>query len=460
MARSKALRIETETESAAARRNGSRRAGAAVATVIVAGLGFALGVAGAAAPASATELVELAPASGAVVAGTPSIETGPDGVVHFRMPLTQAVERQVFALVGPDRLVVDLPELDWRFTGRAPNFRAVEGVKGMRVGLFRPGRSRLVIDLDGAAREIGHTVRPSGGGAGFAAELVLDFRVDQGVEADAADARKMLREPAMLVAEARLRRSSGAPVEARRPLRRPKGVVIAIDAGHGGKDAGAVYGGVKEKDLVLRVARELKRSLEALDGPRRVDVVMTRDSDVFISLDQRVVRAREAGADLFISLHANAYEPDRRIAGAGVYTLSDVASDRLTSRLARRENAADAIPGVPMAGVDDQVRKILVDFRRRQMMDRSHFLAKRLVAEMRGQLRLERKRPHRYANFRVLRTFDMPSVLVELGYLTNIEDRRAMENPAWRRTASEAIAGAVKKWLDDGAGVIREAALR
>ncbi|NLR70195.1 N-acetylmuramoyl-L-alanine amidase [Novosphingobium sp. ERN07] len=226
------------------------------------------------------------------------------------------------------------------------------------------------------------------------------------------------------------------PADTSRPL-------VVIDAGHGGHDPGASgANGEREKDLTLALARSLRDRLLA-EGDVRV--AMTRDDDRFLVLDERADIARRLGAALFVSVHADAAQ-STAARGATVYTLSDKASDAVAEAMAQRENKADAINGVSLDGKGDVVSSILVDLARRDMRKSSLRFGELVVREADGKLRFHAT-PQREAAFVVLKSLDLPSALIEAGYISNDEDAKAMRDPAWRKGFSGTIAKAIGIFL-------------
>ena len=231
------------------------------------------------------------------------------------------------------------------------------------------------------------------------------------------------------------------PLPQRKPAPKPVRYLIAIDAGHGGRDPGAMTAsGLKEKTLALTFSRELRQVL-AESG--RYRVVMTRDSDRKVGLHDRVVIARNAGADLFLSIHLDRAE-NRDLRGASVYTLADESSDAETAALAARENKADIVADIDLTeGYDDEVAKVLISLVQQNTMNCSATLAATLLPEL-GRVAPLIKRPHRFGDFRVLKAPDIPSVLVELGYLSNDRDAERLRDGNHRRV----LAGAILRALD------------
>ena len=217
--------------------------------------------------------------------------------------------------------------------------------------------------------------------------------------------------------------------------------LVVIDAGHGGHDPGAIspFGNRHEKDATLAIARATR---DALLASGRVRVALTRDDDRFLVLRERYEIARRLGGELFISIHADAAE-NREARGATIYTLSEVASDQETARLASRENAADIINGVNLGGADDDVRSILIDLTQRETMNISARFASLLRREA-GDAVPFRSDYHRFAGFAVLKAPDMPSILFESGYLTNSSDARRLFSRDGQRAIARSLAGAIE----------------
>lgn len=224
-----------------------------------------------------------------------------------------------------------------------------------------------------------------------------------------------------------------------------KTFVIVLDAGHGGIDGGAEgRNGTIEKHVTLEFVRALKDALVGLDN---IKVVLTRDSDTFISLASRVQTARREHADLFISVHADSIR-QRNLRGASVYTLSQTASDAVTERLAAAENLTDVIAGFQIEEASDEVTGILVDLARRETINFSESVANRIVSSFEGQVQLINN-PHRHAGFRVLQAPDVPSILIELGFLSNLIDEKLLANPVWRGKAAKLLAQSIENYKSD-----------
>ncbi len=249
----------------------------------------------------------------------------------------------------------------------------------------------------------------------------------------------LMAEEAFAQASQQLITNASAGKISRKPLIVPK-KIIAIDAGHGGKDPGAIGAhGTYEKQITFAVARELARQLEATG---RYTPVLTRRNDSFVALGQRVVAARKAKSALFLSLHADSVpnNPDAR--GFSVYTLSDKASDTMTAALADRENAADFVGGLDFSHHSRQVKTILLDLMHRETTNSSLAMAHATLSKMAPSF-VPLQKPHRQANFAVLRSPDIPSILVEMGFLSNNDDEKALREEAYQRKLASRLTLAV-----------------
>lgn len=349
------------------------------------------------------------------------------------LELSETAPHRIFTLENPYRVVIDLPEVNWKFSAPRPPSGVVSAV---RFGLFQPGRSRMVLDLSGPARVSNAFVLDASGGR--SARLVIDL---------APQSKEAFANSAGWPSDARL--VSNPPTPRPKPARigGPRPLVIALDPGHGGIDPGAMKSGVVEKDLVLRFSRQLKAELEQAG---RYRVVMTRDSDVYVPLRERVERARRARADLFLSIHADAVEVGDAH-GASVYTLSEAASDHEAAELAAQENLSDVIAGVQLTQEDNDVARVLIDLVQRETMIESQRFAAGLVDNLDDSIGVLETRPLRSAGFRVLKAPDVPSALLEIGFLSSKTDLERMQKSEWRDKAVTAVVAAVDEWASKGA---------
>jgi len=350
------------------------------------------------------------------------------GRSRFTMELSDPLDVRVFTLTSPNRVVFDMPEVLWRVNGETrPSGQGA--VKSYRYGLFRKGNSRFIVDLSAPVKVEKSQILPPEGGSGF--RLVVDLAATTNSEflAHAGWPRDISGATA----------SVGLAPAPSTPARGGKKLII-LDAGHGGIDPGTHgQSGVVEKDLVLSVAKTLRKVLEATG---RYRVQLTRDADVFIPLRERVNIARAAHGDLFVSLHADSSE-HHDVRGASVYTLSEDASDREAATLAEKENMSDIIAGVDLTGENSPVASILIDLAQRDTMNRSVRFAETVIASLPAATQLRPLFPHRSAGFAVLKGPDIPAVLIELGYLTNAKDESEMATEAWRNRVARAISSAI-----------------
>ena len=346
---------------------------------------------------------------------------------RLELDLTSRLGFRVFTLEGPRRVVVDFPEIDWRLDPPRPG-PAMQLIEGVRFGLVRPGVSRLVIDLKRAAAVTEAYTTKGDGRAPAKFIIALRPEID---EAFSINAGWPYADP----------EAAGAPPT---PVAKPaRAVVVAIDAGHGGRDAGASAGPVIEKHLVLDYARDLAAALEQRPGYR---AFLVREGDEFLRLRTRVQRAREAGADLMISLHADALESGVA-SGASVYTLSEDASDAEAAALVDSHNRADEIAGVSLDAEEGDVASILVNLARRSTDAASAGLAEALVRQLKTHSKVLRGRALQSAGFRVLKAPDVPSVLVELGFLNSAKDRARITSDTGRAALVKAMAEGVHDWV-------------
>lgn len=371
---------------------------------------------------------------------TAATVAGDDLKTAFTLHLDRPVAAAAYAVADPYRVIVDLPDVLFRLPLGAGSEPAGL-IKAFRYGMFQAGRSRIVIDVAGPVMV--DRLRFEPGSAGEPTVAFDMVRIDR-AEFDAiaaAEARRQQTEPA-----AAPRDQPTAALAETHHSGRP---VVVVDPGHGGLDPGTTSGPeVNEKTVVLQVARQLEAVLAAT---HRYDVRLTRRDDVFIPLDQRVRIARDLNADLFISLHADAIaerEYVGSVRGATVYTLSDKASDEAARRAAEKENASDILAGIDAghSGERDQVRDILFDLMRRETSEFSADFRGLLIDRLRGRIALSRD-PQRSAAFIVLRQAETPSVLIELGYLSNPEDRARMTSADWQRQAALTIASAIDAYF-------------
>jgi N-acetylmuramoyl-L-alanine amidase len=345
---------------------------------------------------------------------------------------------EVLVQAEPPRLILDLPKVV--FPAKRTGIETAGPVKAFRYGLFIAGRSRVVIDLDGAALvERVDPVQVDGG----TRVVVMIKRVEAQVFALA------VRESAANIRYTGTVKNANLVQSEKVDAPKNELPLVVLDPGHGGIDPGASGPhGELEKHLVLKIAQLLKTKLEATG---KVRVELTREADVFVQLSDRVKLARTKSAALFVSLHADTLHNEPNVRGATIYTLSDKASDAGAAQLADKENKVDQLAGITDSDDRDTVSDILFDLARRETRVFSLDFAKVLVAKIQDYqaqgLTMIAKNPHRYASFKVLKAPDVPSVLFELGYLSSAEDAKDLNSPQWQGKLTDAASDAIARFV-------------
>ncbi len=342
--------------------------------------------------------------------------TAPD---HTRLvfDIDQPLQHKVFSLAHPDRLVIDLPK-----AAPGPKLKTAgisdRHVKGIRYARRKDGTLRLVLDLKQAVRPKSFLLKPKGG---YGHRLVVDLY------------EKTAARPRVAKSE--------------RDIRQWRDVVVAIDAGHGGEDPGA-HGRVhrtREKDVTLQIARRLKREIDARPGMR---AVLTRKGDYYVGLRKRMRLARRYKADLFISIHADAFR-DPRVRGSSIYVLSNRGASSEAARwLAARENAADLVGGVSLDDKDDVLASVLLDLSQSAAQEASLAAAQKVYRNL-GKLGKLHSRRIQRAGFVVLKSPDIPSMLIETGFISNPSEERKLRSPAYQKKLARAIADGVERYFHD-----------
>lgn len=391
---------------------------------------------------------------------------------------TQQLKYKIFTLDNAPRLVIDIPDVRWGIASNALQFPKNLLVRQVRYGTFRPGELRIVADLNGMVTTPNvFVISPSDATSHY--RLVVDMALSsQPVilsDAPAAVPEQTsgvsgrvpvpeqkpnavnVRDVPQAVEAAISRQAPAQAVAARRaadgtplPVFKPKeGIVapylpkIVIDAGHGGVDPGAISrSGMREKEITLSYARALASALEKTG---RFRTHLTRDTDVYLKLRQRIAIAKKVDGDLFISIHADS-APNSRARGLSAYTLSEDASDKEAELLAQRENKADIISGVDLSRESSDVTNILIDLAQRDTKNKSAEFADILVKTLDPNVQMA-KNTHRYAGFAVLKAPDIPSVLLELGFLSNQYDARLLKQDAYQRTVVRGIVEAIDQYF-------------
>ncbi len=377
-------------------------------------------------PARAQPKAEPRPQSEYPVATDARIEQSGE-TVRLSMMLSATVAVDAWVQASPDRVIVELPSTNFQIQ---PSARRSAGfVSGYRYGLFTADKARIIIDLSQPALVAKAEVKAVRGGFG---ELTIELK--KVARADfLAEAGRVLKPGPTIPAPA------PAPTKAAGEARR----TIVIDPGHGGIDPGATVASIAEKAVVLAFGKALKEQLEA-NG--RYRIVMTRDDDRFVSLGDRVQIGRGEQADLFISIHADSLTQAQEVRGATVYTRSERATDAEAARLAAKENEADAVAGLETSEEVQDVAGILMDLARRETRTFTGVFARNLVEKLGGSIKMH-KIPLRSARFWVLSAPDVPSVLIELGYMSSPKDAELLNSPEWRGKAVTAVSAAIEDYF-------------
>lgn len=353
--------------------------------------------------------------------------------IEIVLALSQAVPWRARLLDGPPRLVMDFREVDFSGIAAIPKKTAL--IVATRAGAFRPGWSRLVLELDGPyrIRLAEMKTEPERN----TIKVTLQPTSEQAFEQAAAEPEPpewQLPIPTV--------------IEQRR-IRTDENLVIVLDPGHGGIDPGAERNGQSEAVLMLAFARQLK---ELLLREGNFDVVLTRDDNVFVPLETRISIAREKDADVLISLHADALDQGEAV-GAVIYTLSDEASEAAAATLAERHNRDDLLAGVDLSGQDDLVATVLMSMARTETTPRTARLATALQEAMQSANLKMHRAPRQSAGFSVLKSPDIPSVLIELGFLSSTRDFARLTDKTWRAKMAEAIRDGVLIWAQEDAAL-------
>lgn len=352
---------------------------------------------------------------------------------ELRLTLSQGVPYRVFTLDEPRRVVLDFQEVDW--TGfSATGFLNTTKVSDIRFGGYVPGWSRLVLELSEPMQvaSVALDIDPVTANAALALTLKV---------ADEDDFAAMAGAPY----DPRLDLPPATEFEAK-PVKDPDApLLVMIDPGHGGLDPGAeVEGGLAEKDLMLEFAYDLG---ERLVRSGRFEVLLTREGDYFVSLERRIAMAHQQGADIFVSLHADAVT-EGSAHGTVIYTLSQSASDVASAKLAERHDRADLLSGIDLSSADDVVTDVLLDLARQETHPRSQAMAQSVIEALMEQGSKVNRRPLRSAGFSVLKSADIPSILIEVGFMSSPEDLAKLKDPAWRTNASQAIVRGLSNWRE------------
>lgn len=371
-----------------------------------------------------------------------------EGLTRFVLEVEKRVSHKTFFLKSPPRFVIDLAPLDWQLSERKLRITGSPLVKRVRYGVPKPGVSRVVLDLKKNAALVRSFVLPPEGGN--AVRIVFDI-APEGMQTSYTELPKA--PPAEVSGGMKSREPPRPPIVAFRPvpvvkperhLQRLITPTIIIDPGHGGVDPGAIgHSGTREKDITFAFSKKLR---DALKKTGRYQVYMTRDSDTFVKLRERIRRARINRGDLFISLHADS-TPTAEARGLSVYTLSETASDKEAALLAKKENKADIIAGVDLSTENEDIAEILIDLAQRETINKSSEFAEILMGELSQDVRMLQN-THRFAGFAVLKAPDIPSVLVELGFLSNKTDERLLKTRDFQNKVVRGIIRGVDSFFE------------
>lgn len=402
-------------------------------------------------PTSKKSQQRLAKVAAGAVALAASLE-GDTTSTALILTLTRSARFASFTLAEPYRVIVDLQDVDFRI----PPSTGTQGrglIKSFRYGLLAPGKSRIVIDLTGPVTiEKADIVALRGADTvQLRVALVATGRDQFLASAVAAPQQPQAAPPPPQAGTFAGAASAATGLDgAASGVKRTRSAkpVIVLDPGHGGVDAGTLgSSGVTEKDVVLRFAKHLRDKLRASG---RFEVHLTREIDVFVRLDERVRLARELGCGLFISLHTDSVPVQHahlNVRGATIYTMSDLSTDARAQKLAEKENLSDVVAGLEAAGDEPpEVASILTDLMRRETAGHALTFTNTLLGHMKKSTGMSRE-PHRHAAFKVLRAPDFPSVLVELGFLSNREDEKLLVAKAWQEQVAASIQQAVDAYF-------------
>lgn len=338
-------------------------------------------------------------------------------------------------LANPNRIIVDLEQTKLAFADEQLTARGI--LSDIRYGIMSEDKSRIIFSLKTPAVLEDQQLQIL---EGDTYRLVMDVNISEQDDFDA-----VLKEQNWEVVETNPSNDESVEKGSRIRVSENKNsdkFVLVLDAGHGGIDGGAEgRNGAIEKDITLDFVNDLQKAFEEYDG---IELLLTRDSDQFMSLSARVQIARDAEADLLISIHADSIR-QRSLRGASIYTLSREASDEFASNLADAENLTDVLAGLHIEDAPDDVTGILVDLARRETQGFSDVMADRIVEDFKGQIRLLNN-PHRRAGFRVLLAPDVPSVLIELGFLSNLTDEKLLTDPKWREKTTKLLAKSISEY--------------
>lgn len=361
-----------------------------------------------------------------------------EGIIRLMLIFDGEVKYSYMTLANPDRLVVDIPDAHWQAQLVADQGKAGV-VNGIRHGYFKPGELRVVADLSQA-------VTPKIFSRQDAKSNIFYLAIDMPTVSGGDDSAKAADNVPQKSDNSKKPPLYPLPQDKPSPPDKNKKPIIVLDPGHGGHDSGAISRhDVMEKDITLSYAKKIR---DALMATGHYQVYLTRDDDSFLKLRERIAFAKKKGGDLFISLHADSH-PDRETRGFSVYTLSDSASDKEAEMLAQRENRADVLSNVDLNDQSKEVAGMLIELAQRDTMNKSAELARALVAELTYEEIMGLRNTHRSAGFAVLKSPDIPSVLIEMGFLTNPQDERQLRSPGFEKRLANSVAAGVDRYFKE-----------
>lgn len=345
-------------------------------------------------------------------------------VTRFVIDLNKKTKHDAFVIRNPYRVVIDLPKTAWQAQSNLPPPK-YSLIKNYRHGAFKPNIHRIVLD----------------------AKTSIDIKKSFYLPANKTGKHRLVID--MVEAKGTPKALRKKTITKTRPVQKTKRVankkpVIVIDAGHGGIDPGAIgVGGVYEKKITLSTAKMIK---ETLEKSGRYTVYLTRERDIYLKLKERRDFAHKKNADFFISIHADSIK-NKSLRGASVYTLSEKSSDKVAEALAKTENKSDLIAGVDLSDEVQEVTNILIDLAQRETMNLSSKFASMLLKKLKGDIKLLRT-PHRFAGFAVLKSVDIPSILIEIGFLSNRNDARLLIKRSFQKKFSQSLLRALDTYFE------------
>ncbi len=353
-----------------------------------------------------------------------------NGSTRVVLELNKKAKPRVFTLQNPNRVVIDLPVTNFKVDLSDVKMPVGSLIHNMRQGLFTPKITRMVLDAKTNVSAKMFTINKN---------KKNNFRVVIDIKKSNEIATPHKKTPIIK----NISKAKNTPIYS--PVKvKPKGpVIIMIDPGHGGVDPGAMKNRIYEKNIVLQTGKKLRDELNKIPG---IKAYMTRDRDIFVKLANRVKKAQAKGADLFISLHADAHK-STRAKGASIYVLSEKSSDKEAQRLARHANESDALGGINITHETSDVQNILIELAQRETLNKSALLANEILSRFSRVARL-RKKKIMFAGFKVLKAPDIPSVLIELSYISNKKDRQMLTSRKGQLKMSKAIAGGIQSYIN------------